>query len=151
MTNRIAGDFPKGQVVGIDAYPRAIELARKKYPHIKFVIGDAHRLPFKNNCFDLVVCYETIEHVVNPDLVLKEIHRVLAKKGLAVVEMDSGNPLFRLVWFFWEKTKGKVWQGAHLHPFHHSELERLILKSGFKIVKKQFSHLGMAVSFLLKV
>lgn len=64
--------------------------------------------------------------------------------------MDSGRPLFRIVWWVWGKTKGKVWQKAHLYPFHHTELERLIRKEGFKIEKKYFSHVGMEVSFILK-
>jgi len=70
--------------------------------------------------------------------------------GRAVIAMDSGNLLFRVVWLFWESTKGKVWKSAHLHPFHHTELESVVKKSGFKIIKKQFSHFYMEVSFLLR-
>ncbi len=63
--------------------------------------------------------------------------------------MDSDSLLFRLVWFIWENSKGKIWKGAHLHPFHHTELEKLIQDSGFKIKDKIFSFLGMEVTFLL--
>ena len=64
--------------------------------------------------------------------------------------MDSGSLLFRIVWWFWENSKGQVWQGAHLHPFHHNELEELIKKAGFSVQDKIFSFLDMEVTFVLK-
>lgn len=150
LTNKISKLFPQSVVVGVDVYAEAINYGRKRYPYINFVKADTNKLPFKNNSFDLTVCYETIEHVNNPDKVLKELKRVTKKDGLAIIAMDSGSLLFRIVWWFWEKTKGKVWQDAHLHPFHHAQLERTIRRAGFKIIKKHFSHWGMEVSFLLK-
>lgn len=149
LTNKISQIFPQSYISGVDVYSDAIEFAKKKYPHIKFIKADAHNLPFKSNFFDLVICYETIEHVDKPEQVLIEIRKVLSKKGVAIITMDSGNLLFRITWWFWEKTKGRVWSGAHLHPFHHRELEEVIKKAGFKIQKKHFSHLGMEVSFVL--
>ena len=150
MTNKISRILLKSKIYAIDAYKDAVDFGKRKYPHIKFKVADAHKLPFQANSFDLVVCYETIEHVSNPMKMLKEMQRVLKKDGVAVVAMDSGNLLFRIVWFIWENTKGKVWQKAHLHPFEHRDLEKLIERSGFKILQKKFSHLGMEVTFLLK-
>lgn len=149
LTNKISQICPGGYVTGVDIYSDAIDFAKKKYPHIKFIKADAHKLPFESNFFDLIICYETIEHVDKPEEVLAQIRKVLNKNGTAIITMDSGNFLFRIVWWFWEKTKGKVWQGAHLHPFHHNELENVIKNAKFKIVKKHFSHLGMEVSFVL--
>ncbi len=150
MTNRISEIFSDSKIYAIDVYGKAIAYAKKNYPHITFINADAHRLPFKNNYFDLVISYETIEHVVDPLKILKEIKRVLKKDGLAIVAMDSGNWLFRIVWWVSEKTISSVWQGAHLHPFKHTELEKVIKISGLKIIKKHFSHLGMEVSFLVR-
>src|SRR3989344_5788482 len=129
MTNLISEVFSDSKIHGIDAYKKAISYAKKKYPHINFAVAKAEKLPFDPSYFDLIVCYETIEHLENPSQALKEIRRVLNKTGLAVVAMDSGNFLFRMVWWVWEKTRGKVWQGSHIHPFHHFELEELIKKA----------------------
>lgn len=150
FTNNISHIFPRAKITGIDAYSRAIEYGKNKYPHINFILADAHNLPFKNNSFDLIICYETIEHIIDPLKALKEMRRVLRNDGNALVVMDSGSLFFRIVWWVWKKTKGKVWQGAHLHPFNHHQLGILIKNAGFKISLKKFSHLGMDVSFVLK-
>lgn len=38
-------------------------------------------LPFNDQIFDIVVCGEVLEHVINPDIILIEIKRVLKKGG----------------------------------------------------------------------
>lgn len=149
FTNQLAQLFPQAKIYGVDVYDSAIKFAQKKYPQLNFIQADAHQLPFKGNYFDLIICYETIEHVADPLLVLRQMRRVLKKDGIAILAMDSGNLMFRIIWWFWEKTRGRVWEGAHLHPFHHDHLEKVIRKSGFKIQQKRFSHLGMEVLFIL--
>lgn len=149
MVSEISKHFPDAKYTGIDSYDKAVTHGKKIYPHIKFKIANAEKLPFKKGDFDLLICYETIEHITNPLKALKEMKRVLKKDGTLILTMDSGSLLFRMVWFVWENTKGKVWKGAHLHPFHHEELTEIIKKSGFKIKQKIFSHLGMEVTFVL--
>jgi len=149
MISEIAKDFPKKEFWGIDAYDKAIGYAKKRYKNIQFKIAFAEKLPFQEDSFDLVICYETIEHVLNPKQTLKEMERILSNDGTVLLAMDSGNLLFRIIWFIWEKTKGSVWNGAHLNPFHHKELEFLIRKSGFKIERKNFTHFGLEIVFVL--
>lgn len=149
MISEIASVYPKVKCFGVDVYKNAIDFAKKTYPNINFKIAYAQSLPFKNVSFDLIIFYETIEHVENPTLALREIKRILRRNGICILAMDSGSLLFRLVWLIWENTTGKVWKGAHLHPFHHNDLEGLIRKARIKIKKKFFTHLGMEVSFIL--
>jgi len=150
LTNLLANLFPHAQVVGVDIYKPAIIEAKKRFPKLSFMTADAHKLPFPKYLFDLVISGETIEHVVDPAQMLHEIARVLKPSGSALIEMDSGNWLFRWIWWFWTHFgKGKVWKDAHLHPFTARELEALITHNGFRVKRKSFSHLGMAVSFLI--
>lgn len=150
MTNKIAQIFPQSQVWGVDVYPQAIAYAQNLFPNIHFQVADAHNLPFKKDSFDLIVCYETVEHVSDPQKILQEMRRIITKKGVVLVAMDSGNTLFNIIWLIWEKTFGKVWQDAHLHPFHHHDLEEIVKLAGFQILSKHFSHFGMEVSFVLQ-
>lgn len=148
MVSEIAKSYP-ALYFGVDVYDKAITAAKVRYPSINFKVASAQKLPFKDNFFDLILFYETIEHVENPLACLQEIKRVLKKDCTLILTMDSGSLLFRVVWFIWENTKGKVWRNAHLHPFTHRELEKLIKKANFKIKQKIFSFLGMEVTFIL--
>lgn len=149
MLSEIALAYPHAKYHGVDVYDKAVNYAKRRYPNIEFQVGFAEKLPFNNNIFDLVIFYETIEHVENPLIALKEIKRVLTKEGIAIVAMDSGNFLFRLIWLIWENTTGKIWKGAHLHPFHHNGLEKVIKKSCLKVRQKFFTHLSIEVTFIL--
>lgn len=42
--------------------------------------GDGQTLPFKDKSFDVVLCFETLEHVLNPCLLLDELARVARRK-----------------------------------------------------------------------
>lgn len=148
LTAEIAKIHKKSKITGLDSYKKAIDFASKKYPHITFLVADAHDLPSKNESVDVLICTETLEHVIDPKGVLKEIKRVLKKDGRAIISMDSGSFLFRTIWYFWTKTKGKVWEDAHLHEFTAKLLEDLIKEAGLKIKRKEMSHMGMAITFL---
>ena len=45
------------------------------------IVCDIHRLPFKDNSIDAVMSVAVLEHVREPALVLKEVHRVLKTGG----------------------------------------------------------------------
>lgn len=150
LTTRVAQILPETEVTGLDISQKMIKYARVKHPKPNFICGDAHKLPFPDESFDLIICTETLEHVVDPLRVLLEIRRCLSLNGQAIISMDTGSMFFNLVWFFWTQTKGKVWQGAHLHKFDLNKLKKLFKKADFKIEKQRISHLGMAVAFELK-
>lgn len=149
MISEIAKKHPRVKFCAIDAYAGAIKYAKREYPHINFVKAEAEKLPFKNNRFDLILCYETIEHVRNPQKAILEMKRVLRGNGQLILAMDSGNLAFQIIWFFWKKIYGRPWQKAHLNPYRHRDLEELILQSGFKISGKYFTHFGLEVVFVL--
>lgn len=77
-------------VHGLDIAPDAIQSARDRAGDCEFVIGDLMDLPYPDDSFDLVACFETIEHVEDPMRALDEIRRVLRPGGFALI--SSPNP-----------------------------------------------------------
>ena len=49
------------------------------------LLGDAHRLPFKDATLDMVVSKDTLEHFLEPWIVVQEVHRVLKEGGRLVI------------------------------------------------------------------
>lgn len=69
---------------------------------LKFIEADAHKLPFADHSFEVVFAKDMLHHVKRPEIVLKEIHRVLKKGGrVFLVEYNRYNPIgfFHLVKF----------------------------------------------------
>lgn len=56
--------------------------------NIDFVQGDARDMPFRDSLFPRVVCASVIEHIEDPEKVVKEMWRVLAPGGRLLVSMD---------------------------------------------------------------
>jgi SAM-dependent methyltransferase len=51
------------------------------------VFCDAHELPFKSGSFDGIISTAVMEHVIRPDQVAEEMHRVLKKDGFVYSEI----------------------------------------------------------------
>lgn len=69
---------------GVDICKGAIR--NKVHPSLHLFLCDVEKgLPFRNGFFDLVICSEVIEHVFDTDFLLKEIKRVLAHSGVAII------------------------------------------------------------------
>jgi ubiquinone/menaquinone biosynthesis C-methylase UbiE len=68
-------------LVGIDASPRLVELARTADPDGEYVLGDAASLPFQDASFDLVVAYNSLMDVEDMAGAVGEAARVLEPRG----------------------------------------------------------------------
>lgn len=75
------------RVLGLDRSPSAVAHATQRYagPAVRFIRADAASLPCRDAAFDLVVSFETIEHLHAQEDMLAEIRRVLAPDGLLVM------------------------------------------------------------------
>ena len=68
--------------VGIDIDVPGLKRAKDAFgERVGFVCGDGERLPFPDGTFDAIVFNHIYEHVVNPDAIVAELHRVLAADG----------------------------------------------------------------------
>jgi ubiquinone/menaquinone biosynthesis C-methylase UbiE len=103
MFHRLLRANRKGHTVGIDISPkmaaRTQTRARHEFPgtraHCQAV--DARHMPFRDHCFDAVVCCYLLELLSAEDIVrtVGEFHRVLGRKGrLALVLIGQNTPMF---------------------------------------------------------
>ena len=93
-------------VIGVDRSAEACEHARQKYG-VDARPGDAQRIPLPDDSVDVVVSFETIEHVEDPNAFLDECQRVLRPGGTLVISTPNASVYGSLV----------------DNPFHCSELD----------------------------
>jgi len=86
-------------VLGVDTAAAVIEAARsREAERVAFDRADIGRLPYADGSFDLITCFEVIEHVRDPGAVLGELARVLARDGVLAISSPNadryppGNP-----------------------------------------------------------
>jgi SAM-dependent methyltransferase len=74
-------------VLGLDVDPTAVAHARERYAaaNLRFDQADATRLQLAPGSFDLVVSFETLEHVEAQDALLDGLGNALADDGLLVI------------------------------------------------------------------
>jgi 2-polyprenyl-3-methyl-5-hydroxy-6-metoxy-1,4-benzoquinol methylase len=103
------------QVYGVDADATAVAYAQKTYQskNIKFIAGNGTSIPLDDNTVDVVVSFETIEHIDDYKGFMKEVKRVLRPDGLLVLSTPN-DPEF---------SEGNHF---HVHEFEHKELLGLV-------------------------
>src|SRR5437660_11937647 len=77
-------------VTGLDISHTFVEIASdnalKAGVAVEFRQGDAARMPFESESFDLVVCQAAFKNFTLPGRALAEMHRVLPARGPALIE-----------------------------------------------------------------
>jgi len=123
--------------VGIDIDAATVSHAAERYgegERVRFIEGSCARLPLPDASFDVVVSFETIEHLEGPDqpLMLAEFRRVLKPDGLLVISSPNKR--------VYSDERGYV------NEFHRYELYRdgfaVLLGAGFPAQRWHHQRLG---------
>lgn len=123
------------QVTGVDIDTPTVERARGKYvaDNLRFLQGSATDIPLDDDSVDLVISFETIEHLMEQDRMLYEIRRVLRPEGFLIISSP-------------DKYEYSDVPGYH-NEFHLKELYRQEFEA---LLQKHFSRhalLGQRVVF----
>ena len=75
--------------VGVDISQVALDIARDRYSGpATFELGDIS-IYGDEGSFDLITCFETIEHVTNPQRALSNLHRLLRSNGILLISSPN--------------------------------------------------------------
>ncbi|OXM86353.1 class I SAM-dependent methyltransferase [Paenibacillus rigui] len=78
-------------VLGVDVSEESLQHARKDYfaENVDFQYGDVNKLAFDDSSFDVVVSFETIEHIEDGSKWIRESARLLKEDGLFLVSTPN--------------------------------------------------------------
>jgi len=73
------------EVIGVDAAPGLLEVAKNRNPQNNFLEEDLESLPFTDNRFDVVTAFNSLQYAGNFQNALAELNRVLKPGGRLVI------------------------------------------------------------------
>lgn len=151
------------KVKGIDISNKTIETARgfNTLPNVEFEVKSAEQLAANDQRYEAVVCSEVLEHLNEPEKLLKVLSDLLHDDGILIVTVPNGNgpretfvtkPVQALkkrngwIWRSIEKCKKNLgYKGTtvqsdaddltHVQFFTKSSLEKLAGQTRFKILR----------------
>jgi len=89
--------------------------------------GIGEEIPFEKNSFDIVLVLNSLDHVLNPEKVIKECHRVLRKEGQLFVHVEVLSP--KAIFF-----RPLLNRFDRPHPYHFITKEYLNMLSTFDLI-----------------
>ncbi len=150
-------------VVGLDVHPPSIEQAKGKYalPNLQFRVAAIDDLQREQGRFDAIVCSEVIEHLHDPVVLLTALHRLLVEGGRLIVTTPNGKGPYELLSSLEKRlSRNRAyqlvrsaahvdssaaaseagflnWESQHVQFFRLSDLERVFLAAGFRVVERR--------------
>lgn len=127
------------RAVGLEIAVSKIRKAAEssKFKNIDFVVGDAEKLPFKNNAFDAAICAEVLEHLPNPERALEEISRVTKEQVVVSVPTREVCMHYKIYALFKGMPKNKFsrFGEGHLREYTPEKILDDLKNAGLRPVK----------------
>jgi SAM-dependent methyltransferase len=115
-------------VVGGDLDDKNVELARKHYmDRIPIMKMDAHSLPFPERFFDLVLLFEAIYYLQDPEKFVSEAKRVMRNGGTLIIG-----------------TVNKDWEDFHPSPYSYKYFS---VPKLYELLRKNFGEVRLFGAF----
>jgi ubiquinone/menaquinone biosynthesis C-methylase UbiE len=109
--------------------------------------GNALTLPFSDKSFDKIVCSEVLEHVLDDDLAVKELFRVLKDDG----ELAVSVPTYLPETIFWKISEEyHTNPGGHIRIYKERQLVDLLTRNSFNVYAIRHKHSFHSVYWLLR-
>jgi 2-polyprenyl-6-hydroxyphenyl methylase/3-demethylubiquinone-9 3-methyltransferase len=137
---------------GTDFSTTGIEIARKNYPDIDFILGDsqtsAEDLTKQVGLVDLVISTEVIEHLYDPKGFLRTAYSVLKPGGMMVITTPYHGYLKNLAMAVtgrMDTHSTVLWDHGHIKFWSMRTLTQLLNEAGFRSVR--FERVGRIPTF----
>lgn len=138
---RVINDrFPELSISGVDQ-PSAIDECRRQFGFGKWYSDDLENpaIDFDRIKADLVVCADVIEHVTNPDAVLKYLANSTSENGLIVISTPDRERMYR-------KRSASPRNPDHVREWSATEFRDYLESRGF-IIHEHFHVAPIKISF----
>lgn len=140
-TGRVLEGRPRSTCLGLDLSIPKLKSMRGRFEHCCAAVADAEGVPLKSASFDIILCLELIEHVLEPVSVLKEIRRLLRPNGRCLISTPADSFMQPTLVRALSKLKHRNGRGKrfneHLHFTSFAMLRPMFQEARLGIVARQ--------------
>jgi len=124
--------------VGVDISWNALQAAQRSAPTGRWVCAALDRdLPFADGSFDVVLCCEVIEHLLDVPAALRALHRVLRPGGLLFLSTPYHGLAKNLALAVFGFDRHFDPAGPHIRFFTVRSLTKLLRQVGFRVERRR--------------
>lgn len=120
-------NFPNSRFSGIEYDERLLAESRLRSPNANLIQGNAEDFNVGLGKYDLIVSFQVIEHLYNPDSMLNNVRSHLKSDGLFLVTTPNLSGLGAR----WMKEKWHGYREDHVSLKGKEEWDRFIVSHGF--------------------
>ncbi|NMC59061.1 MAG: class I SAM-dependent methyltransferase [Candidatus Methanofastidiosa archaeon] len=146
----------KTKLMGIEISPAMIKMATKNSKEygfekrVKYVKGDAQKMPFENNYFDGVFSNGSLHEWSQPKKIFNEIYRVLKPGGMYFISELKRDMNFLLKWFMYYNTNPKEIRSGLISSINAAytveEIFNILKSTKLKDAKVTKNFMGIEIS-----
>lgn len=123
-------------LVGVELDEDAARGAKQYFDEVH--LGDVEKMefPYEPGFFDAVICADVLEHLVNPQLVVRKLFELVRPGGQIIVSIPNIRNMrimSKLAGGRWEYEDEGILDRTHVRFFTRVEFERLLHTSGFRV------------------
>lgn len=152
------------QLVGVDGEREALERAKNNgFDQVIFNPDFSKQsIDSPNDSFDLAICKDVLEHLLNPDFLIKELSRILRKNGTLIAHVPNHFPFFARLRFLRKNDLDTFsyfpgsdrWDFPHIRFFQKKNFVERIESAGFVVESNfcpNFHYVPLSIPSSLKI
>lgn len=143
ILDMIKSRFNNIKISGLEYNSVRLARSAKRNQGINHICGSGTAIPTKESVFEVVVCTEVIEHILDDNLLLREINRVLKLGGHLILTTPNINTFSRLLLKHLKGKKNLVWIPSHVREYTYEDIISKVRQNGF--VVEHYESIGFEI------
>lgn len=91
---QLRAGMPQARIVGADYTLGTLQRLGRRLPDIPLLHFDLTQCPLPDQCVDVVVLLNVLEHIEDDQAAIAQVHRILRQGGSAIIEVPAGSHLY---------------------------------------------------------
>lgn len=124
VLSEISRNYPEARLAGSEIYTAGLAFAGERLPGVELTQMDARKLPYEAE-FDVIGAFDVLEHILEDELVLENIHRAIKPGGGCLITV----PQHQWLWSPVDEA------ACHQRRYSSDDLHAKAAAAGFEVLR----------------